>query len=507
MYRTIDKCYIIFCLNNRLVKNAISSLTRGGATALVALVLPPVLVRHMPTASYSVWVLALQAAAYIAYLDVGLQAAVGRYVAYANEKRDAALRDGIFSSALVGLSLAATVGFLLVLGIALAAHRVFPAIPPALLPSLRFVMLVVGAATALSLPGSAWSGIFIGIQRYEIPAIAIGSGRLLGAIGLIWAAVTGQSLALMAILMALASLYTYGLQIFLQRRMLPEIHFHPSLITRPVVRELSGYCFSLTIWSLSMLLVNGLDLILVGRFQFSAVTPYAVSATLITFLAGMQNAIFGVIMPHAAELHANENPTAIGHLLVKSTRLGVLLLLIFGLPLIAVAPLLIRLWIGPQFAVEGGRILTILVIANMIRLTGTPYASILLGTGEQKQVILSPLSEGITNLIVSITLGWKFGAIGVAWGTLIGGIVGILVALVYSTSRTQKNIRVGRFQLIGQGVLVPCLILIPAALLALIWTKYRFGTSDAGPMLVCAPSIALGLIFFFRTSRSPGEIR
>lgn len=481
-------------------------MTRGGATAVVALVLPPVLVRHMPTASYSVWVLALQAAAYIAYLDVGLQAAVGRYVAFANEKRDAALRDGIFSAALVGLSLAAALGFLVVLGIAIASHVVFPSIPPALLPSLRLVMLVVGAATALSLPGSAWSGIFVGIQRYEIPAIAIGSGRLLAAIGLIWAAISGKSLVLMAILTALASLYTYALQIFLQRRLVPEIRFHPSLITRPIIRELSGYCFSLTIWSFCMLLVNGLDLILVGRFQFTAVTPYAVSATLITFLAGMQNAIFGVIMPHAAELHAKENPVAIGQLLVRTTRLGVLLLLAIGLPLIAFAPFLIRFWIGPQFAVEGGRILTILVIANMIRLTGTPYASILLGTGEQKQVILGPITEGLTNLLASIALGWKFGAMGVAWGTLIGAVAGLLVAFLYSVSRTQAHIRVKCFDFFTQGVVAPSVILVPAVLLDL-FTKFQLRTTVLDSSIVCVPSIALALVLFFRSARVPGRIR
>lgn len=460
----------------------------------------------MPTASYSIWVLALQAAAYISYLDVGLQAAVGRYIAYANKKRDAALRDGIFSAALVGLSIAAALGFLGVLGIAIASHRVFPAIPPALIPSLRIVMVVVGAGTAPSLPGSAWGGIFIGIQRYEIPAIAIGSGRLFAAIGIIWAAISGKSLALMAILMALASLYTYGLQFYLQRRIVPEIHFQRSLIARPIVQELSGYCFSLTIWSFSMLLVSGLDLILVGRFQFSAVTPYAVSATLITFLAGIQNAIFGVIMPHAAELHANENPDAIGQLLLKSTRLGVLLLMVTGLPLIAFAPLLIKLWIGPQFAQEGGRVLTILVIANMIRLTGTPYASILLGTGEQKQIILSPISEALTNLFASIALGWKFGAIGVAWGTLIGGAVGLVFAFVYSIARTKTHIRVTQIELFSKGVFTPSAVMIPTAFLA-AWMKFQSGTTAFGSAIVYAPSFALALILLLRTVRAPRGIR
>ena len=111
----------------------------------------------------------------------------------------------------------------------------------------------------------------------------------------------------MAVVMAAVNLLSYGLQYGMMRRIASEVRFRGELITRRLIRELSGYCFSLTVWSFSMLLVNGLDLILVGRFQFSAVTPYAVSATLITFLAGLQSAVFSVIMPHSAVLHAQQD--------------------------------------------------------------------------------------------------------------------------------------------------------------------------------------------------------
>src|SRR5437899_7307515 len=90
----------------RLAKNAAANLARGGAAGIVALFLPAILVRHMSQLDYSVWVLVLQVAAFCGYLDFGLQTAVGRYVAFANEKRDAEQRDSIFSTAFAGLSVA-----------------------------------------------------------------------------------------------------------------------------------------------------------------------------------------------------------------------------------------------------------------------------------------------------------------------------------------------------------------------------------------------------------------
>ncbi|MGA3092557.1 MAG: polysaccharide biosynthesis C-terminal domain-containing protein [Terriglobales bacterium] len=451
-------------IHRRFAKNAVANLGRGSAAAMVALLLPPVLIRHMTSASYAVWVLALQVVSYVGYLDFGLQTAIGRYIAFANEKRDAKWRDGIFSTAFAGLVIAALLGLLLILATAIALHRIFPKVPLALVTPMRMALLIVGTSVALGLPASAWNGVFVGLQRYDVPAVTTSAGRLLSALGLIFAAIAGQSLVFMAAVIAVVNILSYALQYRLLRRIAPEIRFQSKLITSPIIRELSGYSLSLTVWSFSMLLINGFDLILVGRFQFGAVTAYSASATLITFLAGAQNAIFGVIMPHAAALQARNNSEALGNLLVRTTRFGVLLLLLTGLPLIVFAAPLIRIWIGPQFAQAGGNILIVLVIANMMRLTGAPYASILIGTGQQRLVIVSPLTEGVTNLVLSILLGLKYGAIGVAWGTLFGAIAAVLANIFYNLQRTRYSIDCSRLRYVSEAMAVPALCGIPVCL-------------------------------------------
>src|SRR4051812_29133219 len=453
-------------LHWRFAKNAIANLGRGSAAAIIALVLPPILIRHMTPASYAAWVLTLQVAAYVAYLDFGLQTAVGRYIGFANEKKDADWRDGIFSTAFAGLAIAALLGIVLMLAIAIASHWIFPAVPQELINPMRAAMLIVGTSVALGLPASAWNGVFVGMQRFDIPALTISSARVLSAIGIIVCAIAGRSLVFMAAVMAVVNVLSYALQYGLLKRLAAEVRFRSELITRRLVRELSGYCFSLTIWSLSMILVNGLDLIQVGRFEFGAVTPYAVSATLITFLAGLQNAIFSVIMPHSAVLHANQDSKALGNLLIRTTGLGVLLLLLSGLPLIVFANPIIRVWIGAQFQQAGGVILTILVIANIVRLIGAPYASILIGTGQQRLVTVSPVMEAVTNLLASILLGMHFGARGVALGTLIGAAVGTLGHIFYNLPRTRKDIFVSRRRFVLSGVGLPMLVTLPLALVA-----------------------------------------
>ncbi len=69
----------------RIAKNAAANLIRGGTAGVVAVFLPAILIRHMAQAEYSAWVLVLQVSAYCTYLDFGLQTAVGRYIAIADE--------------------------------------------------------------------------------------------------------------------------------------------------------------------------------------------------------------------------------------------------------------------------------------------------------------------------------------------------------------------------------------------------------------------------------------
>ncbi|MGH9585581.1 MAG: oligosaccharide flippase family protein [Acidobacteriaceae bacterium] len=472
----------------KLAKNSAANFARGGAAAVAALVLPPILIRHMGKVEFGIWALILQIAAYVGYLDFGLQAAVGRYVAFTTEKRDLKARDAIYTTALTGLSIAALLGFLLISLAAIAAHRFFQSVPNELIGPMRSATVIVGLSMSLGLPASACNGVFVGLQRYEIPALTVGGAKLISALGLIIAAIEGKSLVTMAVILAGVNIASYIVQADILRRILPDLRFRLSLISRATVRELSGYCFSLTVWSLSMLLVNGFDLILVGRFQFSAVAPYAVAAMLVTFLAGAQNAVFGVIMPHAATLQARENREGLGKLLISSTRLGTLLLLASGLPLIVFAFEILKLWIGPNIAESGQSLLVILLIANIVRLIGAPYASILVGTGQQKLVIVSPIMEGVCNLVLSILLGMRYGAIGVAWGTLAGATVGMLSQIVYNVKRTEPTIQVSRRKYLVAGVLIP--VLCGSPVYCTFWLSKSLSRIPAH-MLIAALAVSL----------------
>jgi len=467
-------------LHWRLAKNAVSNLGRGVATAVVALLLPPILVRHMPPANYGVWVLVLQTAAYIGYLNFGLQTAIGRYVAFTNERKDIEQRDSVFSTALVGLCGAGLLSLICLAAAVFAVRSIFPGVPSALVSQMRLALVLVGVSLAVELPASACNGVFIGIERYEVPAIIIGTARLLTTAGLIATSLASSSVVLMAAIVAAMNLLSHIAQYLVLRNLVPDVRFQSRLVSRATARELYSYCSGLTVVSFSMLLVTGLDLVLVGRFDFGAVTPYSVAASMVALISGLLYAVVNVILPHAAVLHARGQASRIGELVISSTRLSVLLLILTGIPMFIYAGPIIRLWIGQRYVASGAPLLSVLVLSTLIRLIGAPYSLVMVAAGQQTYLKVSPLTEGISNFIASIVLGALYGAIGVALGTLLGSLVSIASHFWYSMPRTNAAINFSRRKFVVSGVLSP-----------LLWTSPLLGAAVISRYGIQIPSVII----------------
>jgi O-antigen/teichoic acid export membrane protein len=302
----------------------------------------------------------------------------------------------------------------------------------------------------------------------------------------------------MAAAVGAVNLASYALQYLLYRKMAPKVRFSRELVSRQTGRELFNYCLSLSIWTFAMLLVSGLDVSLVGYFDFERVAYYSVAATLIVFLSGLQNAMFNVMIPSTAVMQARGNSLQLGQLMITATRYGSFLLLLIGLPLILAAKSILALWVGSSYAAQGEGILQVLTVANIIRLSAVPYVMVLVGTGQQRLVIITPLLEGVSNLIVSVICGFFFGAIGVAIGTLIGGIVGVLGNLLYNMPRTTE-LRFRIVDYVRDGLLRPLVCALPVITvgLALRFPSFPISAGFSYASVAVAAAATLVLLWHF----------
>jgi O-antigen/teichoic acid export membrane protein len=355
--------------------------------------------------------------------------------------------------------------------------RLFNHMVPALRSQAQFSLLLVGGSLALGLPAAVFGSIFIGLQRNEIPAVANVGSRVFGAVSLVLVALRGGTLVLMAAVLAAVNIASYCLQYALYRGMAGQVRLRRELANRAAARELFSYCYSLAIWSFSMLLVTGLDLTIVGVFDYRAVPYYAVAATLIAFITGLQTAFFSAVIPSAAILHAQGNAEGIGRMVMKCTRYNMLLLLMSGLPLVLWSEPIFRLWLGNRYAIHASLILRVLALANIVRLSATPYAVAMIGTGQQRLVTISPLAEGATNLVFSVIGAYLFGALGVALGTMIGALVGVTLNLTYNMRRTTA-IRMTVRAYLYDAIMRPVLCFLPLSMVLGCRLFPAFGTEE-----------------------------
>lgn len=465
-------------LTKTVSKNVALSLARVAINSIVALALPAYLTQHLPAETYGAWVLILQLGAFVSFLDFGVQTAISKFVAE-HDARGNEIEAGRYASA--GFAIMALTGFLgvlLSLGMAWQVPRLFHAMPTGLYHDVQISVILVGSSLSFSLVCSVFSAVFLGLQRYAIPMGIAVLNKTFFAVVVVIAVFCHSSLASMGMVVAIVNVSTSLLQLIACRRMAPHIRISLSLVDSHVLKQMVNYCFLLAIWTVGMVCVSGLDVTIVGHFAYHETAYYSIATLPTSFLLLIISSILGPLMPASSSLSTRRSASEMGAVLAKITRYSTLLLLLTGLPLIVFSFPILRIWVGPAYASQCSTYLKILVLANIIRNLCAPYATMIVGTGQIKAATASPVLEAIVNLACSIYFASRFGAIGVAYGTLLGSFTSIFLHFMVSMHYTRQTLTISRNRLFMVGILRPLFIAIPSVLLFLWYSFSPFTISE-----------------------------
>jgi O-antigen/teichoic acid export membrane protein len=458
-------------MRQRIAQNALWNLVSLGSGAILTVAVPPFLTRGLSPEVFGAWSLVLQLASYVGLFGFGLQTVVARHVAIHDGAASALVRDKIVATAFWFLAFSAVVAMIGLASATTQIARIFPSLPQHLRFDVAISAILIGVALATTVPMMALTGVFVGIQRPAAPAIALTVTRLVLAAVIVVAAAQTGSLVVMAnaylVVVTLGSLVILLLWIKLVDS--PTVSW--ALVNRDSAALIARECAGLTAWNLAMLLIVGLDLVIVARVDYPMVPYFAAASTLIAALNGAMQAISAAIMPVASRLTATGESQSLFNLICIATRLNGAVGLVTGAPLVLSGYLVLTAWVGERYGANAADILAILAVANCIRSMAMPYAYAVISAGLQSRVIVAPLVEGLTNLSCSIVLGLRYGAIGVAVGTLIGSCVGV-AALAIQHPLRQLLLRAdsGRLATLAFWpvvrvllVLVLCRVTLPAA--------------------------------------------
>ena len=436
----------------------------GLATAAVNILLPAVVVHHLSDESFAVWNLALQILLYVNLLSLGLQTATARAVAHAADAGvDGMTRLAVIARAARSIAHWASVAALAFVVVLIAGYPLlFPDISLTLLGDFRMTVALFGLAAALQILAQPDMGIVQGLHRNVVFVSVQMAIRLLTVL-VVWLGVQAhQPLLVLAALMAAAAVLLWPAMRAAVNTAVPwALSISAAALDRAYRRELLQYCGSLSVWSLSMLLVNSVGIVIVGRIDLLMVGPYAIAMTAASVLVGLLGAALAPLMTTAAALHATATTRAKLPKLLLQTTLGaaiVLNLLAAGVTVLHTE--ILRAWVGESFVSTAGPMLVVLVGAHCLRNIAAPYALMLLATGLHRRALFTALLEGLANLIASVILGIMWGAIGVAFGTLIGSIVGVAGTLALNTKRTPE-LTPRPLTFVFRAVVLPLLLFAP----------------------------------------------
>ena len=188
-----------------------------------------------------------------------------------------------------------------------------------------------------------------------------------------------------------------------------------------------------------MLCVSGLDVTIVGHYDYGQTAFYATAVLPTNFMLSIMGAALAPLLPTASALSVHRTPAEMGRLLARITRYSTVLLLFVGLPLLVGGYILLRLWVGPVYALHAVGYLRVLLLANIVRNLCLPYSSMLVATNRQRVAIFGAGAEAIVNLAASLYLVRHIGAIGVAYGTLIGSFVSVGMHFAVSMHYTRPT--------------------------------------------------------------------
>jgi O-antigen/teichoic acid export membrane protein len=452
-------------LTATLSRNVVLSLARVAVNSLIALVLPAYLTHHLPVTTYAAWVLILQLAAFVSFLDLGVQTGVAKFVAEHDARGDAAEAGRFASAGLAIMTLTGFLGLALTLILSWQVPRLFHSMPPTLYQDVRTSVVLVGGSLSFALVCAVYSAVFLGLQRYAIPmGLAILNKALFTAAVLV-AVFLHSSLAAMGAAVALVNITTGLLQIGAWRQMASRIRISLVLVDYPALKQMTRYCSLLAIWMVGMVCVSGLDVTIVGHYAYNETAYYSVATLPTNFMILIISSMLGPMMPASSALSTQRSPSQMGDILARITRYSSILLLLTGLPLVVCGFPILRLWVGPAYALHGLTYLRILVVANIIRHLCAPYATMIVATGKLGAPTVAPVCEAVVNLGSSIYLASRFGAIGVAFGTLLGSLVSVALHFTVSMHFSRQTLAISRKRLFLTSFLRPAIVALPSVLL------------------------------------------
>jgi O-antigen/teichoic acid export membrane protein len=444
----------------RLFRNAAANWAGFVSQLAVAFFLSPIIVRGLGDRSYGIWSQIESVLAYLMLFDLGIGAAVVRYVARFEACKDQTSLNRLFNTSFA-LFLAAGLAAG-VLGALLAFFGLGPlGVPEDLLTEARWLLLVLAGNLALGFPMGTYAAVLDGLGRYPTKTgIRVGL-RLVNCVLVVLVLRQQGGVVGVALAATATNIAEHILVALFAHLYLPALRLAPRFVDRQTLRLIQGYSWDAFVIMIANRICFQTDALVIGAFLLAPqyITFFAIGFRLVEYAKNSLREVLTVLTPTISALDARGNQEGIRNLFVDCSRYALWLILPVWFGLLFLGRPFLCLWLDEEHAANSYPTLVILSLPLALAMTQVVSTRILYGIGRLRWLAWAAVFQAVANLGLSVLLVKPWGIEGVAWGTTVPNAI-YFVAVLFYVCRI-LGLSVGAYT--RRALLTPLLVSIPLA--------------------------------------------
>jgi O-antigen/teichoic acid export membrane protein len=402
----------------------------------------PLTVSYLGHEQYGIWVAVSSLIIMLGFMDGGAGNAVINMVAYASGSQKSELPK-IISTAIFSLAAVACVGILLF-------FAVFPLVPWGKLfgvsnthaiQDLKWVIIITTVFFFVGIVTTLIAKIQRGFQEGNFDNFWSSVGVLLNLLFVYLAIEAHTTLPILVIASLSGTLLAYlasNVHYFGWHRkdLTPKLSNFDSTKAKELF-SVGGLFFVLQI--ASGIQAQSDNILIANLLGPAAVTSYAVCMKLFMMVPTLSGFLFTPLWPAYREAIANGDMQWVRKIFLKSVRLALLISIPSALVLMLLGSTIIDYWVGPN-AIPSISLLVGCGLWLILQTVVLTFAVLLNGLHMIKIQLIFVLCAATANVLCSIWLIQRMGAVGAVWGSVIASIVFIIVPFFFIIKKVLNNL-------------------------------------------------------------------
>jgi len=400
-------------------KNASYGALSFGVPILLSIVITPIFVRRLGLTDYGIYLLTNTLLGVLALSDLGLIAALTKYISQYHAQEDLAALKKLSYSANSLYLVVGFVGFLTFFILGKFFLSLFH-ITGASQTHILIVFLLAGGYFFVNSANSLYTTIPQALQRFDITArinLIQAIAFSLAGLGLVLFGFKLKAIMAANLLILVCITFVYY---HFSKKLLPDLRLRLAW-DKWEIKKMYTYGFFAAIGNLATGALNQLDRLIIPIFLGPVqLSYYGLPGNVAQKVSMVTSSLAGVwILPLASSLHGTGETDRLAQIHRKVIRNVSILAAAIALSIIFFGQKILLFWVGSDFAQNGRIVLPILTATYFILAIFSPTYHVLLGMGREKYAAGWTLLLAALNLILLFPLVKFYGINGAAWAFLL----------------------------------------------------------------------------------------